>query len=117
MNNMYYKNQKKDVIKCIIQTAQTTQTKASAGVTVVKTAIQTAAQSTIHHAAAILATVLTALTVQIALIVLIVLIVLTAAVITKTAAQTQALPLEAPQQVRLVPLLLSPIQAQTVMLF
>lgn len=108
MNNMYYKNQKKDVIKCIIQTAQTTQTKASAGVTVVKTAIQTAAQSTIHHAAAI---VLTALTVQIAL------IVLTAAVITKTAAQTQALPLEAPQQVRRVPLLLSPIQAQTVMRF
>ena len=79
--------------------------------TVVKTAIQTAAQSTIHHAAAILATVLTALTVQIAL------IVLTAAVITKTAAQTQALPLEAPQQVRRVPLLLSPIQAQTVMRF
>ena len=114
MNNMYYKNQKKDVIKCIIQTAQTTQTKASAGVTVVKTAIQTAAQSTIHHAAAILATVLTALTVQIALIVL---IVLTAAVITKTAVQTQALQLEAPQQVHLVPLLLSPIQAQTVMLF
>ena len=111
MNNMYYKNQKKDVIKCIIQTAQTIQTKASAGVTVVKTVIQTAAQSTIHHAAAILATVLTALTVQIAL------IVLTAAVITKTAAQTQALPLEAPQQVRRVPLLLSPIQAQTAMLF
>ena len=111
MNNMYYKNQKKDVIKCIIQTAQTIQTKASAGVTVVKTAIQTAAQSTIHHAAAILATVLTALTVQIAL------IVLTAAVITKTAAQTQALPLEAPQQVRRVLLLLSPIQAQTAMRF
>ena len=114
MNNMYYKNQKKDVIKCIIQTAQTTQTKVSAGVTVVKTAIQTAAQSTIHHAAAILATVLTVLT---ALTVQIALIVLTAAVITKTAAQTQALPLEAPQQVRRVPLLLSPIQAQTAMRF
>ena len=107
MNNMYYKNQKKDVIKCIIQTAQTIQTKANADVTADRTAIQTAAPSTIHHAAAILATVLTAPIAVIAL------TVLTAAVITKTAAQTQVLPLEAPQQGRLVPLHLLPIPVQT----
>lgn len=110
MNNMYYKNQKKDVIKCIIQTAQTIQTKANADVTADRTAIQTAAPSTIHHAAAILLTVLTVLTAPIAVIAL---TVLTAAVITKTAAQTQVLPLEAPQQGRLVPLLLLPIPVQT----
>lgn len=107
MNNMYYKNQKKDVIKCIIQTAQTIQTKANADVTADRTAIQTAAPSTIHHAAAILLTVLTAPIAVIAL------TVLTAAVITKTAAQTQVLPLEAPQQGRLVPLHLLPIPVQT----
>ena len=110
MNNMYYKNQKKDVIKCIIQTAQTIQTKANADVTADRTAIQTAAPSTIHHAAAILLTVLTVLTAPIAVIAL---TVLTAAVITKTAAQTQVLPLEAPQQGRLVPLLLLQIPVQT----
>lgn len=110
MNNMYYKNQKKDVIKCIIQTAQTIQTKANADVTADRTAIQTAAPSTIHHAAAILLTVLTVLTAPIAVIAL---TVLTAAVITKTAAQTQVLPLEAPQQGRLVPLHLLPIPVQT----
>lgn len=110
MNNMYYKNQKKDVIKCIIQTAQTIQTKANADVNADRTAIQTAAPSTIHHAAAILLTVLTVLTAPIAVIAL---TVLTAAVITKTAAQTQVLPLEAPQQGRLVPLLLLPIPVQT----
>ena len=110
MNNMYYKNQKKDVIKCIIQTAQTIQTKANADVTADRTAIQTAAPSTIHHAAAILLTVLTVLTTPIAVIAL---NVLTAAVITKTAAQTQVLPLEAPQQGRLVPLHLLPIPEQT----
>lgn len=113
MNNMYYKNQKKDVIKCIIQTAQTIQTKANADVTADRTAIQTAAPSTIHHAAAILLTVLTVLTVLTAPIAVIALTVLTAAVITKTAAQTQVLPLEAPQQGRLVPLLLLPIPVQT----
>lgn len=110
MNNMYYKNQKKDVIKCIIQTAQTIQTKANADVNADRTAIQTAAPSTIHHAAAILLTVLTVLTAPIAVIAL---TVLTAAVITKTAAQTQVLPLEAPQQGRLVPLHLLPIPVQT----
>ena len=110
MNNMYYKNQKKDVIKCIIQTAKTIQTKANADVTADRTAIQTAAPTTIHHAAAILLTVLTVLTAPIAVIAL---TVLTAAVITKTAAQTQVLPLEAPQQGRLVPLLLLPIPVQT----
>ena len=110
MNNMYYKNQKQDVIKCIIQTAQTIQTKANADVTADRTAIQTAAPSTIHHAAAILLTVLTVLTAPIAVIAL---TVLTAAVITKTAAQTQVLPLEAPQQGRLVPLHLLPIPVQT----
>ena len=110
MNNMYYKNKKKDVIKCIIQTAQTIQTKTNADVTADRTAIQTAAPSTIHHAAAILLTVLTVLTAPIAVIAL---TVLTAAVITKTAAQTQVLPLEAPQQGRLVPLLLLPIPVQT----
>ena len=107
MNNMYYKNQKKDVIKCIIQTAQTIQTKANADVTADRTAIQTAAPSTIHHAAAILLTVLTAPIAVIAL------TVLTAAVITKTAAQTQVLPLEALQLGRLVPLLLLQIPVQT----
>lgn len=107
MNNMYYKNQKKDVIKCIIQTAQTIQTKANADVNADRTVIQTAAPSTIHHAAAILLTVLTAPIAVIAL------TVLTAAVITKTAAQTQVLPLEAPQQGRLVPLLLLQIPVQT----
>ena len=110
MNNMYYKNQKKDVIKCIIQTAQTIQTKANADVTADRTAIQTAAPSTIHHAAAILLTVLTVLTAPIAVIAL---TVLTAAVITKTAAQTQVLPLEALQLGRLVPLLLLQIPVQT----